>query len=170
VPQEPFLFSDTIAENIGYGKPRASFDEIVAAARVAGAHPFIVAKPDGYDTLVGERGLRLSGGERQRIAIARAVLRNSPILILDEATSSLDTENEHLIHEAIGRHSVNRTAFIIAHRLSTVRSVDRLLVLDNGRILEMGSPDELIAKRGAYYDLLQIYRQTSAALNTTVGG
>jgi ABC-type multidrug transport system fused ATPase/permease subunit len=163
------LFSDTIAANIRYGKPGASFDEIVAAARAASAHSFIVAKPDGYDTLVGERGLRLSGGERQRVAIARAVLRDAPILILDEATSSLDTENEHLVHDAIARHSVDRTTFIIAHRLSTVRHVDRLAVLDQGRIVEIGSPDELITKRGTYYDLLQTYLQTSAALVVTDG-
>ena len=169
VPQEPFLFSDTIAANIRYGKPDASFHEIVNAARVANAHSFIVAKPDGYDTLVGERGLRLSGGERQRIAIARAVLRDSPILILDEATSSLDTENERLIHDAIARHSADRTTFIIAHRLSTVRSVDCLVVLDNGRIVEMGAPDELITRRGIYYDLLQTYLQTSAALVVPYG-
>jgi ATP-binding cassette subfamily B protein len=167
VPQEPFLFNDTITANIGYGKPDASFDEIVSAARIASAHYFIVAKPDGYDTLVGERGLRLSGGERQRIAIARAVLRDSPILILDEATSSLDTDNERLIHDAIAGHSAGRTTFIIAHRLSTVRCVDRLVVLDNGRVVEMGSPDELIAIRGAYYDLLQTYLQTSDVLATT---
>ncbi len=164
VPQEPFLFSDTIAANIRYGKPDASFDEIVAAAKVASAHSFIVAKPDGYDTQVGERGIRLSGGEKQRVAIARAVLRDERILILDEATSSLDTENERLVHDAIARHSVNRTTFIIAHRLSTVRRVDRLVVLDNGRIVEIGSPDELITRRGIYYDLLQTFLQTSAAV------
>jgi ATP-binding cassette subfamily B protein len=167
VPQEPFLFSDTIARNIGFGEPGASFDEIVNAARIANAHSFIVAKPDSYDTLVGERGLKLSAGERQRIAIARAVLRDAPILILDEATSSLDTENERLIHEAIGRHSANRTTFILAHRLSTVRSVDCLVVLDDGRIVEMGSPSELIERRGTYYDLLQLYLKTSAALAVT---
>jgi len=169
VPQEPFLFSDSIAENIRYGKPDASFDEIVAAARVASAHSFIVAKPDGYDTQVGERGIRLSAGERQRVAIARTVLRDARILILDEATSSLDTESERLIHEAIRRHSLNRTTFIIAHRLSTVRNVDRLAVLDNGRIVEMGSADELITRRGTYYDLLQTYLQTSATLAVSEG-
>ena len=169
VPQDPFLFSDTIAANIRFGKPDASFDEIVAAARAASAHSFVVAKPDGYDTLVGERGLRLSGGERQRVAIARAVLPDARILILDEATSSLDTENERLVHDAIARHSVDRTTFIIAHRLSTIRRVDRLIVLDNGRIVEMGSPDELIIRRGIYYDLLQTYLQTSAALAVTKG-
>jgi ATP-binding cassette subfamily B protein len=169
VPQEPFLFNDTITANIGYGKPGASFDEIVKAARTANAHSFIVAKPDGYDTLVGERGMRLSGGERQRIAIARAVLRDAPILILDEATSSLDTENEGLIHAAIARHAAGRTTFIVAHRLSTVRSVDSLVVLDNGRIVENGSPAELAASRGVYYGLLQLYLQTSAALTVSEG-
>jgi ATP-binding cassette subfamily B protein len=169
VPQEPFLFSETIAANIGFGKPGASFDEIVNAARIANAHAFIVAKPDGYDTLVGERGLKLSGGERQRIAIARAVLRDAPILILDEATSSLDTENERIIHDAIAPHAVHRTTFIIAHRLSTVRLVDWLVVLDNGRVVEVGSREELIARRGTYYDLLQTYLKTSASLVATDG-
>jgi ATP-binding cassette subfamily B protein len=169
VPQEPFLFSDTIAANIGYGKPDASFAEIMAAATIANAHSFIVTKPDGYDTQVGERGIRLSGGEKQRVAIARAVLRDDSILILDEATSSLDSENERLVHDAIARSSANRTTFIIAHRLSTVRRVDRLVVLEDGRIVEIGSPDELITRRGIYYDLLQTYLQTSAALVVTDG-
>jgi ATP-binding cassette subfamily B protein len=169
VSQEPFLFSDTIAANIGYGKPDASFAEIVAAATIANAHSFIVTKPDGYDTQVGERGIRLSGGEKQRVAIARAVLRDDSILILDEATSSLDSENERLVHDAIARSSANRTTFIIAHRLSTVRRVDRLVVLEDGRIVEIGSPDELITRRGIYYDLLQTYLQISAALVVTDG-
>src|SRR5260370_28289527 len=119
--------------------------------------------------MVGERGLKLSGGERQRVAIARAVLRDAPILILDEATSSLDTENERLVHDAIARHSVDRTTFVIAHRLSTVRRVDRLVVLDNRKIVAMGSPEALITIRGIYYDLLHAYLHTSAALAVTHG-
>jgi ATP-binding cassette subfamily B protein len=155
VLQEPFLFSGTIAENISYGKPGASFGEIVQAAKAANAHRFILAKPDGYDTEVGERGNTLSGGERQRIAIARAILRDPKILILDEATSSVDTQSEQLIQEAIGRFAKNRTIFVIAHRLSTLRHADQLVVLEEGQVAEVGTYDELMRRRGVFYDLVQ---------------
>jgi ATP-binding cassette subfamily B protein len=144
VLQEPFLFSGTIAENIGYGRPGAGFEEIVAAAKAAAAHEFIVRKADGYDTQVGERGQRLSGGERQRIAIARALVRAPAILILDEATSSIDMETERRIHAAM-RQERGRTTFIIAHRWSTVREVDRLIVLDGGRLVASGTPAAVLA-------------------------
>jgi len=155
VLQEPFLFSGSIAANIRYGRPAASFEEVLAAARAANAHEFIVAKEDGYDTEVGERGERLSGGERQRVAIARALLRDPRILILDEATASVDVYSEQLIREAITRLSVGRTTFIIAHKLSTVRTADRFIVLDGGRVVEMGRYDDLIAQRGAFFHMVQ---------------
>ena len=161
VAQEPFLFSGTISENIGYGKPGASFQELMDAAQAANAHSFIVAKPDGYDTQVGERGNNLSGGEKQRIAIARAILHNPRILILDEATSSVDVETEKQIQEAVSRLTKGRTTFAIAHRLSTLRNADRLVVLEEGRIVEIGTHSELMEKRGVFYNLVQLQRQTS---------
>jgi ATP-binding cassette subfamily B protein len=161
VPQEPFLFSGTIAENISYGKAGASFEEIAEAAKAANAHAFIVAKPDGYDTQVGERGSRLSGGQRQRVAIARAILHDPKILILDEATSSVDTPTEKQIQEAIGRLVKNRTTFAIAHRLSTLRDADRLVVLDGGRIVEVGTHSELMEKQGVFYNLVHLQQQVS---------
>ena len=161
VPQEPFLFSGTVAENISYGKPGASFEEIMEAAIAANAHNFIVAKPDGYDSQVGERGGELSGGEKQRVAIARAILHDPKILILDEATSSVDVETEKQIQEAIARLTQGRTTFAIAHRLSTLRNADRLVILEDGRIVEMGTHNELIEKKGIFYDLVQLQQQTS---------
>lgn len=161
VLQEPFLFSGTIAENIGYGKPGATFEQIVEAANAASAHDFIVSKPDGYDTVVGERGDSLSGGERQRISIARAVLHDPKILILDEATSSVDVQTEKRIQEAITRLVKGRTTFAIAHRLSTLRNADRLLVMDAGRIVEMGTHEELLEKKGAFYNLVQLQEEIS---------
>jgi ATP-binding cassette subfamily B protein len=168
VHQEPFLFNGTIAENIGYGKPGATFDEIVRAAVAAEAHEFIVARPDGYDTVVGERGNKLSGGEKQRIAIARAILHNPKILILDEATSSLDTRTEKKIQDAIARLVKGRTTFAIAHRLSTLRSANRLVVLDDGKVAEVGTHEELMAHQGLFYRLVQTQRETSAVM--AVGG
>ena len=156
VPQEPALFSGSIAENIAYGQPDAPEADIEAAARVANAHDFIVTLPEGYATRVGERGVKLSGGQRQRIAIARAVLKNPAVLVLDEATSSLDTESERLVESALERLMVGRSTLIIAHRLSTVQRADRLMVLDHGRIVEEGSHSELLRRGGIYARLFQM--------------
>jgi ATP-binding cassette, subfamily B, bacterial len=155
VLQEPFLFFGTIADNIAYGKPGASRQEVVAAARAAHAHEFILRLPQGYDSLVGERGQALSGGERQRISIARALLIDPRLLILDEATSSVDTETEKEIQKALDNLVRGRTTIAIAHRLSTLRKADRLIVMDRGRIVEIGSHDELMAHEGHYYRLYQ---------------
>jgi ATP-binding cassette subfamily B protein len=154
VLQEPFLFYGTIAENIAYGRPDADRGEIIAAARAARAHDFILRLPDGYDSLVGERGQALSGGERQRISIARAILIDPRILILDEATSSVDTETEREIQEALDNLIRGRTTIAIAHRLSTLRKADRLVVLEHGRIAEVGSPNELLKRSGGAYSRL----------------
>jgi ATP-binding cassette subfamily B protein len=151
VQQEPVLFHRSLAENIAYARPGATRSEIVDAARLASAHEFIMQLPKGYETLVGERGVKLSGGERQRVAIARAFLADSPILILDEATSSLDSESELLIQKAMERLMVGRTTIVIAHRLSTVRALDRLLVFDKGRIVEEGTHAELVGKDSGIY-------------------
>ncbi|RFU46656.1 ABC transporter ATP-binding protein [Paraburkholderia sp. DHOC27] len=151
VQQEPVLFHRSLAENIAYARPGASRAEIERAAKLASAHDFIVTLPNGYDTLVGERGVKLSGGERQRVAIARAFLADAPVLILDEATSSLDSESEVLIQQAMERLMVGRTTLVVAHRLSTVRALDRLLVLDKGRIVEEGSHDALIQLDNGLY-------------------
>jgi subfamily B ATP-binding cassette protein MsbA len=159
VPQEIALFSGTVQDNIAYGKPAATCEQIQAAAKAANAHDFIAALPDGYLTEVGERGAKLSGGEKQRIAIARAVLRDPKILILDEATSSLDAETEVMIREALEKLMRGRTTFIIAHRLYTVEQVDRVIVLDDGRIAETGKHAELIARGGIYKKLYELQFQ-----------
>ena len=151
VPQEVLLFGGSIAENIAYGKPDATAEEIEQAARQANAHDFIMAFPEGYATLVGDRGIKLSGGQRQRVAIARAILKNPVILILDEATSSLDSESERLIQEALEVLMRGRTSFIIAHRLATVRHVDRIIVISGGRVVESGTHDELQGIEGGMY-------------------
>jgi ATP-binding cassette subfamily B protein len=164
VPQDPFLFNGSIAENIAYGKPNATPSEIMAAARAACAHDFIVAKPDGYDSQAGEKGSKLSGGERQRIAIARAILHDPRILILDEATSSVDVETEKKIQIAIANLVAGRTTFAIAHRLSTLRNANRLVVLEKGRIVEMGTHTELMDAQGEFYKLVQTQQQTSLAM------
>jgi ATP-binding cassette, subfamily B, bacterial len=156
VLQEPVLFSGTISDNIGYGNPGASFAKIMAAARAANAHNFIMGKVDGYETQVGEKGIGLSGGEKQRISIARAILHDPRILILDEATASVDVETEKQIQEAIGHLTSGRTTVSIAHRLSTLRDANRLIVLDEGRVVEEGTHAELMEKRGAFYDLVQL--------------
>jgi len=153
VPQETHLFGGTIRDNIRYGRMSAAEEEIMAAARTANAHDFITGLPDGYDTTVGEKGVNLSGGQRQRIAIARAVLKDPRILILDEATSSLDNESELLVQEALDRLMQGRTTFVIAHRLSTIQKADRILVLDKGRIVEEGTHAALLERKGLYYYL-----------------
>ncbi|MDA0711759.1 MAG: ABC transporter ATP-binding protein, partial [bacterium] len=161
VLQDPFLFSGTIAENIGYGNPAAKFEDIVKAARAANAHDFILAKPNGYDTILGERGISLSGGERQRVSLARAVLHNPKILVLDEATSSVDVLTEKQIQEAIGRLIKGRPTIAIAHRLSTLKNADRLVILDAGRIAKIGTHDELMEKKGLFFRLVNIQREAS---------
>lgn len=151
VPQEVLLFGGTVAENIAYGKPGATRPEIEEAARQANAYGFITSFPQGFETLVGDRGIKLSGGQRQRIAIARAILRDPAILLLDEATSSLDSESERLIQEALETLMTGRTSFIVAHRLATVRNADRIVVIADGRVAESGTHDELNAIEGGIY-------------------
>ena len=151
VLQEPYLFHGTIADNIRYANPDATDAQIITAARTANCHDFVVGLPDGYDTMVGERGQSLSGGERQRISIARAILHNPRILILDEATSSVDTQTERQIQEALDRLVAGRTTFAIAHRLSTLMAADRLVVLERGRIAEQGTHSELVNKENGVY-------------------
>jgi len=153
VPQEPMLFHRSLRDNIAYGKPSASFADIKKAAQQANALEFIEKLPKGFDTLVGERGVKLSGGQRQRIAIARAILKNAPILILDEATSALDSESEKLIQEALEQLMKGRTSLVIAHRLSTIAKLDRILVLENGAVAEDGAHQTLIQKGGIYAKL-----------------
>jgi ATP-binding cassette subfamily B protein len=153
VPQDAIIFSSSALENIRYGKPGASDDEVMAAAQAAFAHEFIQALPEGYDTFLGERGVRLSGGQRQRIAIARAMLKNPPLLLLDEATSALDAESERMVQAALDSAMKGRTTLVIAHRLATVQKADHIVVLDHGQLVEQGTHAELVAQRGVYAGL-----------------
>ena len=161
VLQETYLFEGTVLDNILYAKPDATMEEVVQAAKIANAHKFICKMPNAYQEYIGNKGYKLSGGEKQRIAIARAILRDPRILILDEATASLDTETEKLIQEALARLTENRTTFAIAHRLSTLRNADRLIVLDKGRIAEIGTHEELLRNKSVYYNLVMAQRQTT---------
>jgi ATP-binding cassette, subfamily B, bacterial len=164
VSQDVFLFHGTVRENLVYGRPDATDAEVEAAARVAEAHDFVVAMPEGYGTVVGERGQKLSGGQRQRLSIARALLADPAILVLDEATSAVDNETEAAIQRSVARVSHSRTTLVIAHRLSTVRHVDRIHVLDRGRVVEAGTHDELLAADGRYAALWQVQTGEVAAL------
>jgi subfamily B ATP-binding cassette protein MsbA len=163
VTQETFLFNDTIRNNIAYGDINASTEQIVAAAQAALADDFIRRMPMGYDTMIGERGQRLSGGERQRISIARAILKNAPILILDEATSALDSESEKLVQEALANLIKHRTTIVIAHRLSTIRNADAIVVIDRGRVAEIGDHDSLMEKDGLYRKFFRLQNEEYGA-------
>ena len=163
VPQETVLFNGSLYDNILYGRLEATREEVEAAAKAANAHNFIMEFPNGYETMLGDRGLNLSGGQRQRIAIARAILKNPRVLVLDEATSALDTESERIVQEALDRLMVGRTSFVIAHRLSTIKNADKILVLQRGRIVETGTHDELMANNKLYSHLYNIqYREKEA--------
>jgi ATP-binding cassette subfamily B protein len=169
VPQDTVLFNDTIYYNIHYGRPEASRDAVIEAARAAHIHDFIASLPDGYDTRVGERGLKLSGGEKQRVAIARAILKNPRILIFDEATSALDSKSEKAIQAELDRIARGHTTLAIAHRLSTIMDADQILVLDRGRIVERGSHGELLARGGAYAQMWALQQQEDAERETAAG-
>ncbi|MBO7300014.1 MAG: ATP-binding cassette domain-containing protein, partial [Tidjanibacter sp.] len=156
VPQDNFLFSDTIENNIRLGNSTATMEQVEMAARIANAHDFITASAEGYQTNIGERGTKLSGGQRQRLSIARAVLKNPDILILDEATSALDTESEKLVQEALEKLLAGRTSVVIAHRLSTIKNADKIIVIDEGKIAEVGTHTELLAKGGIYSKLVAL--------------
>ena len=160
--QNVYLFNDTIRNNIRFGNPEATEDEIIAAAKAARCHDFITALPDGYDTVVGEGGGTLSGGEKQRISIARAMLKNAPIIILDEATASIDPENEHLIQQALSELTAGKTVITIAHRLATIEHSDQSLVVDNGRIVQKGTRSELITQEGLYRRFISIRKQAES--------
>lgn len=161
--QDASLFSGSIAENIAYGRPGASLDEIVAVAKKANAHEFIEAFPDGYDTVIGERGLKLSGGQKQRVAVARAMLKDAPVLVLDEATSALDTKSERAVQAGLEQLMANRTTLMIAHRLSTIADVDTIVTIRDGAVDEIGSPAELAVSGGIYAELLRLTQSTAEA-------
>jgi ATP-binding cassette subfamily B protein len=165
VSQDVFLFHGTVAENIAYGSPDATEAEVIEAAKIAEAHDFIMQLPESYDTIVGERGQKLSGGQRQRIAIARAVLKNPPILILDEATSAVDNETEAAIQRSLERITANRTTIAIAHRLSTVRNADCIYVMEYGKLVEQGRHEQLLAERGIYASLWKVQTGIKSEMN-----
>jgi ATP-binding cassette subfamily B protein len=162
--QDVFLFTSTIRDNITYGSAKASDQEIIQAAKVAQMHDFIESLPQGYNTWVGERGFTISGGQRQRLAIARTLLLNPPVLVLDDSTSSVDSQTEHQIRLAINKLTENRTTFVIAHRLSTVHKADIILVLDNGQIIEKGTHTELLAKSGKYREIYELQLKPQAEI------
>jgi subfamily B ATP-binding cassette protein MsbA len=164
VAQDTFLFNDTVFDNIAYGKPDAKREEVIAAAKAALADEFIDRLPQGYKTLIGERGIKLSGGQRQRLAIARALLKDAPILILDEATSHLDSESERLVQQALTVLMKKRTVLVIAHRLSTIRQANKIVVLDGGNIAETGTHDQLLAAKGLYARLHELQHADSSAV------
>jgi len=169
VTQQTILFNDTVRNNIAYGDIRKSDEEIVKAAKAANAHDFILKLPEGYDTVIGEQGVKLSGGERQRISIARALLKDAPILILDEATSSLDSEAEAEVQDAVDRLIKGRTTLMIAHRLSTIRNADRIIVIVDGRIVEEGSHESLLTREGEYWKLYQMQFREAGASGVDTG-
>lgn len=156
VSQEAILFNDTVAGNISFGQSQYTIEDIIAAAKVANAHEFIINLPEGYNTNIGDRGNKLSGGQRQRLTIARAILRNPPILILDEATSALDSESERLVQDAIANVMKDRTSVVIAHRLSTIQDADKIIVLEKGRIVQVGNHQELLKSEGPYRKFVEM--------------
>ncbi len=165
VEQEPTIFAGSIADNIRFGKPEATYEQVEAAARAALVHDYVMDLPNGYDSVVGERGVMLSGGQKQRLAIARALLKDAPILLLDEATSALDAESERLVQMALERLMQGRTTLVIAHRLATIRDADRILVLEKGRLIDQGTHDQLVRKGGKYAELAKLQFRYEPVLN-----